>query len=152
MTSSEPRPAFRPTIAVDFDGCIHSYEKGWAAGEIYGTVVPGFFEWLFDAATRFDVVIHSSRATKPSHIAAMHAWLDKHYQAWRGLQQDLVRYPGHLKLPIVAEKPPAWLTIDDRSFRFDGHWDELALTVPELLAFKPWMSRSKQRGGGEGTA
>lgn len=145
---------FRPTVAVDFDGCVHSYEKGWAGGEIYGTVVPGFFEWLFATAVRFEVVVHSSRATRPAHVAAMTAWLDDHYRAWRAMQPDQGRYPVHLRLPIMGHKPPAWITIDDRCLRFDGHWDELALTVPALLAFKPWMTRDAQQaaaapGGGE---
>jgi hypothetical protein len=141
------QPAFRPTIAVDFDGCVHSYERGWQGGEIYGTVVPGFFEWLFAAFARFEVVIHSSRGTRPAHVKAMRAWIDDHYRAWRAIQPDPTRYPLHLGLEIRAEKPPAWLTIDDRCIRFDGHWDELALTVPALLAYRPWMTRDQERGG-----
>jgi hypothetical protein len=141
------QPAFRPTIAVDFDGCIHSYERGWQGGEIYGTVVPGFFDWLFATLPRFEVVIHSSRANRPAHVAAMHGWIQFHYHAWREMQPDPTRYPLHLGLEIRAEKPPAWLTIDDRCIRFDGHWDELALTVPALLDFKPWMTRPGHGGG-----
>jgi hypothetical protein len=140
---------YRPTIAVDFDGCIHSYERGWQGGEIYGTVVPGFFEWVFDAGYAFHVVIHSSRATRPGHVPVMRSWLQEHYAAWRAIQPEPRRYPYHLGLEIVAAKPPAWITVDDRCIRFDGHWDELALRPDALLAFKPWTIRDQ--GGGEAT-
>jgi hypothetical protein len=142
---SEAKRAFIPTIAVDFDGCIHSYDKGWCEGELYGTVVPGFFEWLFRVNDQFHVVVHSSRGGNAGHVKAMRAWLQDHYLRWREMQQRPGDYPVGHGLEIVAEKPPAWITIDDRCVRFDGHWDEMALRADALLAFKPWMTR-KQGG------
>jgi len=148
---SEAKRAFIPTIAVDFDGCIHSYERGWQGGKLYGTVVPGFFEWAMAAGERFHLVIHSSRAARgASYVQEMRDWLQEHYNRWRANQQHPTNYPLHLGIEIVAEKPPAWLTIDDRCVRFDGHWDEFALRPETMLGFRPWMTRMEQ-GGGDAT-
>lgn len=112
----------RPTICVDFDGVIHSYDDGWKDGSIYGTVMPGFQDWLKGIENIFRVVVHTSRSSRQ-----VEAWLDE-----RGIQ-----------LPVVNEKPPAWVTIDDRAIRFDGNWKADELSPDMLLKFLPWNVRNK---------
>ena len=115
-----------PILCVDFDGVIHSYEHGWKGGEIYGTVVPGFFEWLEEARKLFRVVVYSSRSANNAGIATMRTWLARQNG---GDEPDGLEY--------VFEKPPAFLTIDDRAICFTGDWK--ALPPAMLRQFKPWM-------------
>ena len=137
-------------LCLDFDGVIHSYERGWQNGEIYGDATPGFFDWLValeKAGNPFRLVIYSSRSKTPGGIAAMRAWLyaqyDKQYPGARAIIGPEAK--GHKSWPpqafqdlfeFATEKPPAWLTIDDRAIRFEGRWDWLRPEV--LLDFKPW--------------
>jgi hypothetical protein len=115
----------RPILCLDFDGVIHSYERGWEQGKIYGTVTHGFWDWLFKAAKLFRIVVYSSRSKTPEGIAAMQAWLTN-----EGPDEPL-------PIEFAHEKPPAFLTIDDRAICFTGDWSRLD---PALLRdFKPWM-------------
>lgn len=123
---------FKPTICVDFDGVIHSYEKGWQDGVIYGYVVPGFFEWAEESAKHFRLVVYSSRSKEPSQLQAMQDWLTLRALEWTG---------KNVSLEFAAEKPAAWLTIDDRAIRFDGDWLAPELQPDAMLAFKPWMNK-----------
>ena len=51
----------RPTIAIDFDGVIHKYSKGWNGGVI-DDPVPGAFEFIDNLfKSGFNVFIHSTR-------------------------------------------------------------------------------------------
>lgn len=131
---------FRPTICVDFDGVIHSYERGWQNGVIYGTVVPGFFEWVERVRDRVKIVIYSSRSKDDGGVIAMSTWLLEQRNAW--IAAGGQRHPTEpLSMEFAHEKPAAWLTIDDRAICFQGNWSDPALTVDAILAFKPWMSR-----------
>jgi len=132
--------AFKPTICVDFDGVIHSYERGWQNGEIYGTTVPGFFEWVERVHNHVKIVIYSSRSAETVNVVKMLRWLHDQYNAW-------VEAGGHpfidtpLPIEMAHEKPPAWLTIDDRAICFQGDWNAPELQLDAILAFKPWMAR-----------
>jgi hypothetical protein len=136
------------TLCLDFDGVIHDYLHGWQGGEIYGEVTPGFFDWLArleQAGNPFRLVVYSSRSKTPEGIAAMRAWLYAQYDKRLALFGPGAG--GHKVWPPQAfqdllefshEKPPAWLTIDDRALPFAGSWDEPWLTPPALLDFRPW--------------
>lgn len=130
----------KPILALDFDGCIHRYSKGWQDGSIYDDVVPGFFEWAAEAAQVFTLVIVSSRSATPEGRAAIREWLTS--------QASLAGPAGCADLAaeivIQAEKPPAFLTIDDRCVRFYGDWLlDPVLKPTTLRRFKPWTQREK---------
>jgi hypothetical protein len=129
-------------LCVDFDGVIHSYDSGWKGrSEIPDPPVPGAFEWLerlieYNESGRsfaggvpspepaFKIYIYSSRSAHRDGRHAMRQWFLAH-----GFDEDLLN-----KIVFAKEKPPAFLTIDDRAFCFKG-------TFPDsdwLLNFKPW--------------
>lgn len=130
-------PDFKPIICVDFDGVIHSYERGWQGGVIYGDVVPGFFEWVERVRGQFKLVIYSSRSKTDEGVTAMGLWLHEKRNQWIKAGGD--RHPTEpLEIEFANEKPAAWLTIDDRAIHFKGDWTDPALSAESMRAFKPW--------------
>ena len=125
----------KPTLCVDFDGVIHSYESGWQGGEIYGHVVPGFLTWLLQTREFFTISVYSARSRDEQMRMEMAAWF-RRQMAERFMPEEIEDIMSSIS--FVHEKPKAWLTIDDRCIRFDGNWEAPELTVTQLLAYKPW--------------
>jgi hypothetical protein len=133
---------FKPTICIDFDGVIHSYEKGWQDGSIYGEVVRGFFEWVERVRNDFKLVIYSSRSKTDEGVMAMSLWLHEKRNEW--IKAGGSRHPVEpLTFEFAHEKPAAWLTIDDRCIRFDGSWHNPLLEPEAMLRFKPWNATAR---------
>lgn len=131
---------FKPTLCIDFDGVIHSYERGWQGGEIYGQVVPGFFEWVERVRHKFTLVIYSSRSKTDEGVQAMGLWLHQQRNKW--ISDGGVRDPVEpLSIEFAHEKPAAWITIDDRAVCFTGDWAAPELDPEALFSFKPWNVR-----------
>lgn len=124
----------KPTLCIDFDGVIHSYEHGWQDGKIYGTVVPGFFQWAAQAQHLFKLCVYSSRSSTLVGRRAMGSWLADQLRQWEG---------EPITFSISHDKPSAWLTIDDRCIRFNGDWADTELAPDTLLKFKPWTTQLK---------
>lgn len=122
----------RQTIAVDFDGVIHSYTSKWTtASEIPDPPVEGAIEWLHEMVQKFEVIIFSTRAETFAGQYAIKAWLKKHADGiwWPG--------PGYLgieEVRITYKKEPAIVYIDDRGWRFEGKFP----SAETILGLKPW--------------
>jgi hypothetical protein len=111
------------TIAVDFDGVVHSYDSGWTGPEPIDPPVPGARAAI--AAIRgmgWTVAVFTCRALTADGMAGTKAWLAKHE-----IEVD----------EVTGVKPHAALYIDDRGLRFDGNWHGI---VEDLLngVPRPW--------------
>jgi hypothetical protein len=130
---------WKPTLCIDFDGVIHSYDKGWQDGSIYGTLVPGFVVWAIEASNTFKLVVYSSRSTSNANIVRMEMWLEKQL-AERLMPREIEQFMELLS--FSNEKPAAFLTIDDRAICFNGDWDAPELSPTILRQFKTWNTKT----------
>lgn len=132
---------FKGAIAFDFDGVIHSYEKGWHDGTIYGTAntdILNLMQELMDNG--HPVFILSTRS--PWQIKR---WMSEQYP-WFGAMAYDMHYDTHFKtggrevkvipfwkkfwntteyLGVTKRKLPATHYIDDRAVLFDGNIETL---------------------------
>lgn len=117
------------TIAIDFDGVLHRYSKGWNGGAIYDPPVPGTKAALDKLkADGWKIYIFSTRSNKMfrkkdevDQDAAMKTWLTEHE-----IPFDKIWTFG---------KPMADIYLDDRAIGFRGDWEK---SMQEISEFKPW--------------
>lgn len=123
------------TIAVDFDGVIHSYTSSWkGAGYIPDAPVPGAIEWLNKMQEKFDIVIFTTRGKWFWNRWKIKAWL------WdNGYTEQGAETWTDLKIKVTATKPPALIYIDDRAWRFNGVFPG-PQTVHRMI---PWNKPNK---------
>ncbi len=99
----------KQTLAIDFDGVIHKYSKGWQGGIIYDDPVDGAKESIFQLMNMYEVVIFTSRGD----LNAVRAWLESKFD---------FESKGFKVPEITNQKPIAIAYIDDRGIRFTD-WD-----------------------------
>lgn len=118
-------PGGSRTVAVDFDGVVHSYHRGWADGTCYGHPLPGAAEALAELAARYRVVVFTARDS----LDDVRRWLEKH-----GLAEHVHS--------VTGQKPSAVAYVDDRAvcFDLDGKdgcgWDTVVTAVDALVERK----------------
>lgn len=136
----------KPTLCLDFDGVIHSYESGWLQPYfIPDPPVKGALAFLHEAVQHFDVKIYSSRSGQDGGVRAMMVWLE--YWARKELTNVEPTYAANAVINAICwnknawpmTKPSAFLTIDDRGWTFNGQFP----SIDEIKRFKPW-----NKGGG----
>jgi hypothetical protein len=108
------------TVAVDFDGVIHGYSRGWQDGELYDPPVLGAFDALRRLREDYELVIYTTRAQSEGQVARMLVWFELHGG------KDLT------SIPITHEKPLAVAYLDDRAIRFTS-WPEALFSLRVLV-------------------
>jgi hypothetical protein len=125
------------TIAVDFDGVIHAYSRGWDDGSIYDPPLPGALDGLRHLLAAGPVFIHTTRNAKQvarwieqqtgysiECTTRMVPWLPSW---WRWGRRCTFWNDTTGLLLVTDRKLPATAYLDDRAVRFTD-WDH-ALTA-----------------------
>lgn len=123
------------TIAIDFDGVIHSYEHGWHDGTIYGQPIPGALDAIRGLMRAGHAVfVHTTR--NPQHVAGWLRVRDIPAHSLREIEADgepIGAFWNRADLVLVSDKKfPAVAYIDDRGIRFES-WDQ---TLADLAALE----------------
>lgn len=115
------------TMAVDFDGVLHSYERGWVDGSIYGDWKPGAVAALTQLMQEHAVFVHTAR--NPRQVARWIERMSGHEiecttrlpRTWHGRRKPFWDTKGVLL--VTDRKLPAIAYIDDRAVRFES-WEQ----------------------------
>lgn len=115
----------KPTLAVDFDGVIHSYVSPWVnAATISDAPVEGAFAFLRDAVQFFNVTVFTVRLADDSledldaDVGLARVQVLQAFEDWflaHGFEKSVL-----LSLAFTATKPKALVYLDDRAWRFEG--------------------------------
>lgn len=121
-------------IAIDFDGVIHEYSKGWNGGAIYDNPVAGTKEaleklkseghYLMIFSTRNNFIFR--KKDEPDQKIVMEEWMKKHE-----IPYDKI---------WTAGKPMADIYIDDRAISFKGNWSN---TLNDISTFTVWNKQNE---------
>jgi hypothetical protein len=151
----------RYTIAVDFDGVLHSYISPWKnAQTIPDPPVEGAMEWLRGISNKYDIAITSTRNKTWLGRRAMRSWIKENLcevvYKWAAKSNFLAHnFTGldcedevHLmvedimrKITFPKYKPPALIYLDDRAIRFEG---PRSFPTSEMIRkARPWNKVSK---------
>lgn len=98
-------------LAIDFDGVIHNFNKGFYDGTCYGEPLPGSLDAIRELSQKYNIIIYTAKA-KPDRplingktgTQLVEEWLKKH---------NVFQYIDY----VTAEKPRAILYIDDNGYR-----------------------------------
>lgn len=117
-------------IAIDFDGVIHAYSKGWADGSIYDGPVPGVKEAMEQLKKEGHYLYIFSTRTNPVFKKKEGAADQK-----KMMEEWMTTYEIPFDKVWTFGKPMADIFIDDRAIGFRGDWDQ---TLSEVKEFKVW--------------
>jgi phosphoglycolate phosphatase-like HAD superfamily hydrolase len=104
------------TIAVDFDGVIHQWDKsGPEVAE--GLPVDGAFEALGKLLNAgYEVVVFTAR----EDLGPVRTWLKRSMPVW-----FVVEHGYRLVDSVTGRKPKARFYVDDHAIRFRGSWQDI---------------------------
>lgn len=103
-------------IAVDFDGVIHTFDKGWHDGTCYGDPLPGSLDAIKELAKTYDVVVYTAKVKTDRPLVGG--------KTGRELVQDWLTTHGFSPFikEVTSDKPRAEYYIDDKAVKFEN-WE-----------------------------
>lgn len=122
----------KPTIAIDVDGVIADYSKGWQGPLIIGEPLPGakeFLERLRDAGWK--IIIFTTRGKEQ-----MEKYCEEHC-----LYYDEINDNSDLR-GLNPGKPITSVYLDDRGITFTGDFNR---AFEDVMSFKVWYERKAER-------
>lgn len=113
------------TIAVDFDGVLHSYTSGWNGYDPTDGPVDGALDFVHGLiASGYDVEVFSARADCSDGHAGITRWLEEH---------------GFPPLTVSCEKGMHYVAfVDDRAVGFRGDFAATRESLDALMAHPKW--------------
>lgn len=113
----------KKTIAIDFDGVVHKYSKGWQDGKIYDEPVEGSLEAIITLLERgYKVSVFTTR----ENTELVKTWIVEKTYKCKGLQsKPYLFWFDRDEFEVTNKKPPAIAYIDDRGIRFTNWKDML---------------------------
>lgn len=143
------------TIAIDFDGVIHKYSKGWHDGSIYDEAVESSFQSIQQLfISGYTVFIFSTRSPKQiKKWMIEHTFESEYEHDGMGNDPGLFIYPKYKfrvevipfwvkfwnkpnVIGVTKRKLPALCYIDDRALKFEGDWNDTITSVSEFKTYQ----------------
>jgi len=121
----ETRP---PTIAVDLDGVICDYSKGWRGVGNFGDILPGARDKLQELKKEgWCIIIFTCR----SEVTLIADFLKR-----EGVPFDQINKNENLPGMVVGyghEKVIADIYLDDRAVYFNGDWEKAVSSIKRFM-------------------
>jgi len=111
-------------LAIDFDGVIHTFDKGYFDGTCYGEPIKGTKEALQLLSEKYTLIVFTAKVKKDRPLVngktgmqLVEEWLEKY---------NMMQYISE----ITHEKPRARYYIDDKGIHFTS-WDQTLIILGE---------------------
>jgi hypothetical protein len=106
-------------LAVDFDGVVHNFNRGWHDGTCYGDPIDGSLEAIRHLAKDWNIVLFTAKVRPDRPLVGdktgyelVDEWLKKY-----NIRQYIAE--------ITHEKPRAMHYIDDKAIEFKDNWKDI---------------------------
>lgn len=122
----------KKTIAIDFDGVLADYKKGYQGKDVFGDVVEGA-----SSATKvlkengWRIIIYTTRPATD----ALKNWLNVNEITYDYINENPDQPKESEGCKLIAD-----IYVDDRGIQFNGNWK---CTIQEIPEFNPWCNTLK---------
>lgn len=126
---TEEKKKHQKTIAIDFDGVLADYSKGWQGKDVFGDMIKGA-----DSATQvlkengWKIIVFTTREATD----ALRKWLADNNISYDYINENPDAPEDAQKGKVIAD-----IYLDDRGICFRGEWKWV---LEEIAYFSPWKN------------